>query len=341
MSTIEKALEKFGDGRGKAADKSAVEESLSADAVVPDTPPVSAAEATEPTASAVTHQGEPSETPAAPAASAEDTAPPAAAATVTKPEDSTLWTKQSAKLDWASLRDNGVLDPDSGKASQMAEQMRTIKRPLLMHINGEGASIVKHPNLIMVTSSMPGEGKTFTAMNLAVSLAMEVDKKVLLVDADVAKPKVSKRLGVDAPHGFTDLLSDASLSLQDVLIKTDMPNLMLLPAGQRHSRSTELLASSAMKRLADELATRYSDRVVVFDSPPLLLTTEAPVLAGLMGQIVVVVEESRTTQHVLKEALSLLSGCEIVGLVLNKSKRPGGPDYYGGYGYGYGYGYGN
>jgi receptor protein-tyrosine kinase len=114
-----------------------------------------------------------------------------------------------------------------------------------------------------------------------------------------------------------------------------------LPAGHRHGKATELLASAAMRNFAEELATRYADRIIIFDSPPLLMTTEARVLATLVGQIVVVVEESRTSQPVLKEALSMLESCEVVGLVLNKSKRPGGADYYGGYGYGYGYGYGS
>ena len=191
----------------------------------------------------------------------------------------------------------------------------------------------------MVTSSLSGEGKTFTSINLAMSMAMEMEKSVLLIDADVAKPEVSTRLGVQAKAGFTEVLS-GQMRLKDVLIKTDVPNLILLPAGHRHVKATELLASAAMRDLAEELATRYSDRIIIFDSPPLLMTTEARVLAALMGQIVVVVEESRTPQPVVKEALGMLDSCEVVGLVLNKSKRPGGADYYGGYGYGYGYGYG-
>ena len=243
------------------------------------------------------------------------------------------------QLDWNHLTTMGVIDPHGQHNTHISEQFRNIKRPLLMHINGLAASPVTHPNLIMVTSSISGEGKTFTSINLAMSMAMEMEKSVLLIDADIAKSEISTRLGVQAKDGFTDVLTGKK-RLRDVLVKTDVPNLILLPSGHRHGKTTELLASGAMRDLAEELATRYSDRIIIFDSPPLLMTTEARVLATLVGQIVVVVEETRTSQPVLKEALSMLESCEVVGLVLNKSRRPGGADYYGGYGYGYGYGYG-
>lgn len=303
MSTIEKAMDKFGDGADKAP---------------------------------ASNEAEPSHDPKAqPQAQAA-----AAKVNVTSPGDGQEGTRARVALDWTHLKAMGIVDPRSEHNSQVSEQLRNIKRPLLMHVNGQAASVVKHPNLIMVTSSLPGEGKTFTSINLAMSLAMEMEKSVLLIDADVAKPEVSNRLGVQAKAGFTDVLSDPTVELKDVLIRTDLPNLQLLPAGRKHVHSTELLASGAMRDLAAELATRYADRIIVFDSPPLLMTSEARVLASLMGQIVVVVEESRTTQPVIKEALGLLQSCEVIGLVLNKSKRPGGADYYGGYGYGYGYGYG-
>jgi receptor protein-tyrosine kinase len=250
-----------------------------------------------------------------------------------------LTPSRRVNLDWQHLMGMGIIKPHGEHNTHISEQMRNIKRPLLTHVNGLAASPVTHPNLIMVTSSLSGEGKTFTSINLAMSMAMEMEKSVLLIDADVAKPEVSSRLGVQAEAGFTDVLTGKK-KLKDVLIKTDVPNLILLPAGHRHVKATELLASAAMRDFAEELATRYSDRIIIFDSPPLLMTTEARVLATLVGQIVVVVEESRTPQPVVKEALGMLESCEVVGLVLNKSKRPGGADYYGGYGYGYGYGYG-
>ncbi len=240
------------------------------------------------------------------------------------------------KLDLKRLQAVGIVDADTGKTNQIAEEFRHIKRPLLMHALGQGASQVHNANLIMVTSSLANEGKTFTSINLAMSMAMEMDKTVLLVDADVAKPQIANRFGLKDRKGLTDVLLNPDIDLRDVLIHTDFHNLVILPSGRRHPHSTELLASQSMHRLTEELSTRYADRIVIFDSPPMLLTSEARVLATLMGQVVLIIEESVTPQPVVKEALSMLKNNEIVGLVLNKSQRKQGSDYYG-YGY-YGYG---
>lgn len=242
-------------------------------------------------------------------------------------------------LDLSGLREAGLVDPRSAKTNRLAEEFRQIKHPLIMHVNGKGATVVPNANMIMVTSSLASEGKTFTSINLAMSMATEMDKTVLLVDADVAKPDVTARLGVQAERGLIDVLLDDNLSLSDVLIKTDIPKLTLLPAGRKHVHSTEILASEGMRQLTLELSTRYSDRIVIFDSPPMCLTSEARVLAGLMGQIVLVVEEGRTSQHTVKQAMSMLDTNEIIGVVLNKKKssRRSGDAYYGRYGY-YGYG---
>jgi len=247
-------------------------------------------------------------------------------------------------LNLAGLKEAGLVDPRSEKVNRTTEEFRRIKRPLLMNVRGEGASVVSNANMIMVTSALAGEGKTFTSINLAMSIATEMDRTVLLVDADVAKPDVTARLGVEAERGLIDVLLSDSLGLPDVLLRTDVPKLTLLPSGSRHVRSTELLASERMRQLTMELSSRYSDRIVIFDSPPLLLTSEARVLAGLMGQVVLVVEEGITSQHVVKEAAEQLQDNEIVGIVMNKGTRGGSGEGYGGYGY-YGsyhpYGYGS
>jgi receptor protein-tyrosine kinase len=236
-------------------------------------------------------------------------------------------------LDLNRLRDAGLVDPKSNKTNRTTEEFRRIKRPLLMHIRGEGATVVDNANMIMVTSALAGEGKTFTSINLAMSIAMEMDKTVLLIDADVAKPDVTSRLGIEAEKGLIDVLLDDGLTLPDVLLRTDIPKLTLLPSGSRHVHSTELLASERMRQLTLELSSRYSDRIVIFDSPPLLLTSEARVLAGLMGQVVLVTEESRTPQHAVKEAAEMLNDNEIVGIVMNKGTHRKDSDSYGGYGY--------
>ena len=230
-------------------------------------------------------------------------------------------------LDFERLAAAGMVTPD-GERSQMAEEFRHIKRPLLLNAFGEGAMPKPNRNLLMVTSARPHEGKTFTAINLALSIALERDRTVLLVDADVARPSVARMLDFPGTAGLVDYLADPGRRLADLLLHTSLPKLRILPAGRRHSHSTELLASEAMQQLAQELADRYSDRVVVFDSPPLLATTEAAVLAGLMGQVVMVVEAGKTKRDEVKEALALLKPDQFVGVVLNKSNRPFGTEYY-------------
>jgi exopolysaccharide/PEP-CTERM locus tyrosine autokinase len=188
-------------------------------------------------------------------------------------------------------------------------------------------------NLVMVTSALPGEGKTFCAINLAISIALEMDRTVLLVDADFAKPSIPQALGLEADRGLMDVLVDPRIDLADVLWKTTIDKLMLLPAGTMHQHATELLASEAMGTLLREMAERYRERIIVFDSAPLLAASEASALAHHMGQIVMIVEAGRTTERALKEAVSRVESSNVVGLVLNK-----GVGRARGYGGDYGYG---
>ena len=230
-----------------------------------------------------------------------------------------------------------MITPDSPR-SQVADEFRVVKRPLLSNATGKGAASVKDANLIMVTSALPGEGKSFTAVNLAMSIAMELDHTVLLVDADVARPSLPKMLGLPPSKGLLDVLVEDSLDLRGVLLRTDVEKLSILPAGTQHARATELLASDAMNRLLEDMARRYSDRIIIFDSPPLLVTTESRVLATHMGQIVVVVEAQRTQQSAVKQALATIESCPVKMMLLNKGRAASSADTYG-YGYGYGYGH--
>ena len=247
--------------------------------------------------------------------------------------DKTATAKPDVTIDVERLDALGMITPTSSKRSKIAEEYRLIKRPLLDNVANKGAAIVENVNLIAVTSSLPGEGKTFTAINLAMSIASEKDKTVLLVDADVAKPSVMRLLGIKAEKGLTDYLLGEVNSLSDVLLKTDIPNLTILPAGKRDLHSTELLASENMRMLLQEISSRYPDRIIIFDSPPLLATSEASVLANQMGQIIVVVEAGSTSQDMFKEAIALVDPEMIIGLVLNKSGQAFGTDYYGSYSY--------
>ena len=222
-------------------------------------------------------------------------------------------------LDLVRMREAGMVTAASGRTS-LLEDFRVIKRPLLKRAFGEASAPGRPNNLIMVTSSLPGEGKTYCAINLAMSIAMELDHTVLLVDADVARPSVLRTLGLPAQRGLMDILLDDKLDFADVMLRTNVDTLSILPAGTSTPHATELLASSTMSTLVHEIAHRYPDRVIIFDSPPLLLTSESRVLAGHMGQIVVVVEAQGTTQHALKEALQQLEGYDNVNLIYNKTR---------------------
>ncbi len=215
----------------------------------------------------------------------------------------------------------------------ISEEYRVIKRKLINNAFGALSSTLTHPNLILVSSTRPGEGKTFTSVNLALSIALEQDKTVLLVDTDVLRPNVSRTLDIQVPIGLTDYLSNDKVEVQDIIYSTNIERLKIIAAGRPHHLSTELLASDKMVALANEFASRYPDRIVIFDAPPLLGITETAVLASMCGQAVVVLEENKTKLNELEKALSLLPKELAVGFVINKA-------YYSrdkGYGYGYGY----
>jgi exopolysaccharide/PEP-CTERM locus tyrosine autokinase len=254
---------------------------------------------------------------------AEPQATPAAAAapqpaTPEAPATAKVHTRR-VELDLNRMREMGMVTAAGGRTT-VVEEFRVIKRPLLKRALAERTGDDKPGNLIMVTSSLPGEGKTFCAINLAMSIAMELDHTVLLVDADVARPSVLRTLGLPAQRGLMDILLDDKLDLSDVMLRTNVDTLSILSAGASNPRATELLASQSMSNLVYEIANRYPDRIVIFDSPPLLLTSEAHVLASHMGQIVMVIEAETTTQHAVSESLRQLEGCSNVNLVYNKMR---------------------
>ena len=257
-----------------------------------------------------------------------------------QPTDRTARTALSrlVELDLPALAKAGIVSPNAPR-SQVADQFRVIKRPLISNATGKGASTITNGNLIMVTSALPGEGKTFTAINLAMSIATELDCTVMLVDADVARPSVMRVLGLPAECGLLDLVLDDSKDLSSVLLRTNIDKLTILPSGTPHARATELLASDSMIRLLAEMAKRYADRVIIFDSPPLLLTTESRVLASHMGQIVMVVEAEKTLRKDVEQALATIENCPVKLMLLNQTRTASKDGY--GYGYGYGYGHGN
>lgn len=233
-------------------------------------------------------------------------------------------------IDLERLKARGFVTPDAPK-SQIADEFRIIKRPIIHNARRTAATAIRNGNLIMVTSALPGEGKTFTAVNLAMSVAMELDTTVLLVDGDVAHPELPRILGTPGSPGLLELLTTDDLDVSDAVVRTNIESLSILPAGTHHRRATELLASEQMAILLHQLATRYSDRIVIFDSPPLLPTTEARALASHMGQIVMVVAADSTRQHAVNLALATIENCDIVLMMLNKADKTDVGAYYGYY----------
>jgi len=233
-------------------------------------------------------------------------------------------------IDQDALRVAGLLAPRH-EERQIAGQYRQIKRPLIAAAMGKGREPLANGRLVMVASALPGEGKTFTAINLAFSMAMEKELHVVLVDGDVARPQISKMLGVDAERGLLDAVIDPTIELERLILPTDVPNLFVLPCGTHSDRATELLASERMVEAMNCLQQRDERRIFVFDSPPLLLSTEAPALAETAGQIVVVVRAGYTEHQALLNALNRLpEGCS-PSLVLNQSTLKSTAYYYSGY----------
>jgi exopolysaccharide/PEP-CTERM locus tyrosine autokinase len=183
--------------------------------------------------------------------------------------------------------------------------------------------------MIMVASSLPGEGKTFVSVNLALSMSLERDISVVLADADVAKPHISRLFGVDGEPGLLEALQDDRLDIESLILPTDIPKFSILPAGAPIDTATELLASQRMQAIVARLATNHDRaRVVIFDSPPLLLTSESRVLSQPMGQVVLVVQAGKTAQRAVLDAIRCLGEHKPVSLLLNQSEAISEAGYY-------------
>jgi exopolysaccharide/PEP-CTERM locus tyrosine autokinase len=239
---------------------------------------------------------------------------------------------ESIKLDPTSLRELGVLPPQ-GTDERLTEQFRRVKRPIVDFASGRRAEEGGRTNVAMVTSSVAGEGKTFTSFNLALSIARERDVSVLLVDADVAKRHISEAVGLKNRKGLIDALADATLDPESLVLDTDVQTLTILPAGRHSSTAPELFASERMSAIVRLLSDADQRRIVLFDSSPLLLTNESQALARLVDQVVLVVRAESTPQPVLTEAIGLLDHTKTIRCILNQARTSGMSEYYYGYGY--------
>ena len=224
-------------------------------------------------------------------------------------------------IDRAALRAAGYL-PDEAQDRQFADEYRQIKRSLLANaFSPESPASSPSPRLIMMASALPGDGKTFTSINLALSLARERDSSVVLIDADVAKPHVSRIFGVERELGLLDALADPSRDVASFILPTDVRGLSILPAGRVRDGATELLSSAGMRALAERLLAWSPRCVALFDSPPLLVSSESRALAAAMGQVLVVVKAGHTPREAVLEALGEVTGGQQVSLVLNQGRR--------------------
>ncbi len=238
-------------------------------------------------------------------------------------------------VDREKLREAGFIVPD-GPVTGISEEFRIIKRQLLLAAKGSA----KRPPLpngerILICSAHPDEGKTFCALNLALSIAAEKDNEVLLVDADFAKPSILSSLGLEGNKGFMDALADPEVAVEDCIIHTDIPGFTVLPAGDQTNNDTEYLASARTEQVLNQLTQNNPTRIVIFDSPPALSASPASVLASYVGQVLMVVKADETTETALRDALSLMAACEHIQLLLNGTKfSPTGRSFGSYYGYG-------
>lgn len=332
-NTIEKALQKQKAAKAaQAKSDSDIESSLQQSAEKADTQqPVLEKEST-PTNSSVTNQNTVTNTDS----SVEDSLMASQTEETTQEASTSQATIRSPLpefvVDFERLDKNGHISL-TGERKQINEEYREIKRKLLANAFGSLSKTLHNPNIIMVSSSRPSEGKTFTATNLAMSIASEQDKTVLLVDADVLKPNVLNTLGLERRKGLMEYLTGDVEDIADVLYPTNIDKLKIIPAGKSHHLSTELLASQKMHDTVDEFANRYPDRIVIFDTPPLIGINESAILANFAGQAVVVVEEGRAKINDIKMSVERLNPDMAIGFVVNKSVHTDtdGTGYYGYY----------
>lgn len=253
-------------------------------------------------------------------------------ATAEMPKPQPTVDAKSIGLEWDRLYREGYLTPQN-QTSLTAEEFRIIKRPLLRAAFNRDGTQRRLGHMTMVTSACPGDGKTFTSINLALSIATERDLHVLLVDSDIRRMGLSHALGLGERPGLMDLLTKPGITFQDVAVRTSIPNLTVIPAGRPVDGSTEIFASQTMAKFAREVAGRYKDRFVIFDTPPVLASSESGVLAHLVGQVVVVVRANETRKRAVAQTVGMFDPSVPLNFVLNKVPPSGSPDRFGYYEY--------
>ena len=230
-------------------------------------------------------------------------------------------------IDVGALRAGGYL-PEASKDRQFADEYRRIKRPLIdKALSGDAAG--GEPRIIVVTSAVPGDGKTFTSINLAFSMALERDISILLIDSDVAKHHITDIFGLRQHKGLLDALTDESLDPEALVVPTSSRGLSILPAGTRMEGTAELVSSNRMRQIVTTLCARNPRRILLLDSPPLLITNEGRSLVKIAGQVVLVVRAGETPRHAVQAAVDMVDEKQAGGVILNQVKVGFTEGYYG------------
>jgi receptor protein-tyrosine kinase len=250
--------------------------------------------------------------------------PPAASPTRAQPaqaqaaDEPLAFQQASPMIDAVALERGGMVDW-SRTRSRISEEFRLVQRQILRAAFGPGAE-PGFSNLLMVTSARPGEGKSFTSVNLAGSIARQGDHHVLLVDADSKRDSFCQALGLAEMRGLLDLVANPKLDPALLIVKTPIERLSILSVGRERERSAELFSTKEMIRLIQSLGRRYADRLLILDAPPCLSTSDPAVLAPVVGQILFVVEADRTQREEVEASLDLIQSCPNISLVLNKQQ---------------------
>ena len=264
--------------------------------------------------------------------------PPASRASV--PRDDTSLTARDLKsivqIDMDRLRGEGRLPPVEMQR-QTEDELRRIKWPVLNAVAGREGAPATRNNVVQVTSAAPGEGKTFTSLNLALSIVRDREMRVILVDGDVARPGLTPCFGLTSRPGLNDLLDDVTMDTSEVTYQTDVEGLFFVPAGKWHEHAPEFFAGTRMPQVMEELSQRVGNGVIIFDSPPLLATNEAQAATRYAGLVLVVVRADTTEQRAVLDALALVDKSTPVMAVLNHVRPSIVSRYYGQYYYGGGY----
>jgi receptor protein-tyrosine kinase len=263
--------------------------------------------------------------------------PPQPAFDAPRPNNQTVTSGRTVTISPTNLVAQGITLPGTAY-SKTVEEFRAIKRQILAATQRARQNGAGNANVLLVTSARPGDGKTFTSINIALAMAFERDARVLLMDCDAYRQSSSLYLGITSEQGWVDVLKDPSMRIQSQILQTNIPGLSVLPAGKKSEEIPELMSSQRMKSVLDALVRDDPGRYIVIDALPCLASSEASILAGITGQVVFVVAAHQTSREEIEASLRTLSASPSVSLVLNKVE-PILTEQFDGYGYSYGYAY--